>query len=346
MEQHKTELGLIGAGTIGKRHLQAISKVTDAELVAIVDTDPLAEGIAKNANARFFSSTRQMLREIQPDGVIVCTPTEEHLLPVLTSIEHNTHVLVEKPIAPSLDQAQQIVEHSKRFNKHVLVGHHRRFSEQVQQAKRTIDVGILGQLVGVSGIWATRKPDSYFEPEWRKQRTSGPVLINLIHEMDIFRHVCGEIVSVSATVSSGIRQHPKEETAAVLLQFQSGVLGTFLLSDVTPSPWTWEQATGENPSFPKSSQNVYRFIGTEASLDFPNLVLWEHAGNDSDWFQKISAEPIGSHVKDAYVEQIRHFCAVISNKEQPRIDSVDATKTLKATLAVFEASEKGIKVQL
>ena len=346
MEQHKTKLGLIGAGTIGKRHLQAISKVPGAELVTIVDTDPLAERIANTVNARFFSSSRQMLKEMQPHGVIVCTPTEDHLKPVLASIEHNTHVLVEKPIAPSLDQAQQIIEHSKRFNKHVLVGHHRRYSDQIQQAKRIIDTGTLGQLIGVCGIWATRKPDSYFEPEWRKQQTSGPVLINLIHEMDIFRHVCGEIASVSATVSSGIRQHPKEETAAVLLQFQSGVLGTFLLSDVTPSPWTWEQATGENPNFPKSSQNVYRFIGTKASLDFPNLVLWEHAGSDSDWFQEISAEVIECETGDAYAEQIRHFCAVINNKEWPRIDSFDATKTLKATLAVFEASEKGIKVQL
>jgi predicted dehydrogenase len=287
-----------------------------------------------------------MLREMQPHGVIVCTPTEDHLKPVLASIELNTHVLVEKPIAPSLEQAQQIIEHSKRFNKHVIVGHHRRYSEQIQQTKQIIGNGILGQLVGVSGIWATRKPDSYFEPEWRKKRTSGPVLINLIHEIDIFRHVCGEISSISATVTSGIRQHPKEETTAVLLQFQSGVLGTFLLSDVTPSPWTWEQATGENPRFPKSLQNVYRFIGTKASLDFPNLIVWRHVGNESDWHQEINAEVFECNVRDAYDEQIRHFCAVINNKEQPRIDAVDATKTLKATLAVFEASEKGIRVQL
>ncbi len=71
MGQHQTKLGLIGAGTIGKRHLQAISEVADAELVAIVDTDPLAEGIENKANARFFLSTRQMLEEMQPHGVIV-----------------------------------------------------------------------------------------------------------------------------------------------------------------------------------------------------------------------------------------------------------------------------------
>ena len=346
MGQHKTKLGLIGAGTIGKRHLQAISEVTQAELVAIVDTDPLAQSIAIKTNASFFSSTSQMLREIQPDGVIVCTPTEVHLEPVLSSLEFNAHVLVEKPIAPSLEEAQQIIEFSKRFNRQVLVGHHRRYSEQMQQTKRMMENGVLGELVGVTGIWATRKADAYFGLEWRKQRTSGPVLVNLIHEIDTLRYVCGEIASISAKVSKGIRDHPKEETTALLLEFHSGALGTFLLSDVTPSPWTWEQATGENPNFPKTSQNVYRFIGSKASLDFPNLVLWRHAGNERDWLHEISPEVIKSEIGDAYPEQIRHFCAVIKGKEQPRINAVDATKTLKATLAVFEASEKGVGIRL
>lgn len=346
MGQHKTKLGLIGAGTIGKRHLQAISEVTEAEVVAIVDTDPLAQAIATETNASFFSSVGQMLKEIQPDGVIVCTPTEVHLEPALLSLEYNAHVLVEKPIAPSLEEAQQIVAFSKRFNRRVLVGHHRRYSEQIQQTKRMMENGVLGQLVGVTGIWAVRKADSYFEPEWRKQRSSGPVLINLIHEIDMLRYVCGEIVSLSAKVSRGLRDHPKEETTALLLEFQSGALGTFLLSDVTPSPWTWEQATGENPNFPKTSQNVYRFIGSKASLDFPNLVLWRHSGGDPDWLHEISSEVIEGKIGDAYADQIRHFCAVIEGTEQPRISATDAAKTLRATLTVFEASEKGTEIQL
>jgi len=344
--QHRTKLGLIGAGAIGKRHLQAISDVGEAEVAAIVDTDPLAESIAAEANARFFLSTRKMLKSIQPDGVIVCTPTEVHLEPVLTSLEHGTHVLVEKPIAPSLEEAKQIVGYSNQFNKMVLVGHHRRYSEQIQQTKSIIQKGVLGQLVGISGIWAIRKPDAYFEPEWRKKRTSGPVLINLIHEIDTLRYVCGEIASLSATVSNGIRQHPKEETTAVLLEFESGALGTFLLSDVTPSPWTWEQATGESPMFPKSSQNVYRFIGSRGSLEFPNLILWKHTGKKSDWLHEIGSEVIGYDVSDAYSEQIRHFCAVINLNEQPRISAMDATKTLEATLAIFESSEKEMKINL
>ncbi len=346
MGQYKTKLGLVGAGTIGKRHLQAISEVSEAAVVAIVDTDPLAESIAIERNVGFFASVGQMLKDKQPEGVIVCTPTEDHLQPVLSSLEANAHVLVEKPIAPSIEEAQQIIESSMRFNREVLVGHHRRYSEEIQQTKRVIKNGVLGELVGITGIWAVRKADSYFEPEWRKQWTSGPVLINLIHEIDTLRYLCGEIVSLSAKVSKRIRAHPKEESTALLFEFQSGALGTFLLSDVTPSPWTWEQATGENPNFPRTSQNVYRFIGSKASLDFPNLVLWRHTGGDPDWLHEISPEVLDGKTGDAYAEQIRHFCAVIKGKEQPRIRAMDGTKTLKATLAVFEASENGTEIQL
>ncbi len=110
MGQYRTKLGLIGAGTIGKRHLQAIAEVTEAEVVAIVDTDPLAESIAIESNVGFFASVSQMLKDKQPEGVIVCTPTEVHLEPVLSSLEYNAHVLVEKPIASSLEEAQQIIE--------------------------------------------------------------------------------------------------------------------------------------------------------------------------------------------------------------------------------------------
>ena len=147
--------------------------------------------------------------------------------------------------------------------------------------------GAIGKLVGISGMWSVRKADSYFDPSWRKLRSSGPVLINLIHEIDTLRYICGDIVSLSAKVTNGLRNHSKEETAAVLMTFEGGALGTFLLSDTTPSPWSWEQATGENLKFPQSKQNVYRFIGSKGSLEFPNLILWKHKNGNSDWNQKI-----------------------------------------------------------
>ena len=342
---NKTKLALVGAGTIGQRHLKAMSQVEEAELTAIVDNQPQAESIAVEMNVPFFHTTEEMLRIQQPEGVIVCTPTEIHLEPVLSSLNAGAHVLVEKPITSTMEEAQEIIKTSQTESREVLVGHHRRYYSTIQKTREMIHEGAIGKLVGISGMWTARKADSYYEPSWRQLRSSGPVLINLIHEIDTLRYICGEITSLSAKVTNGLRDHPKEETVAVLMEFEGGALGTFFLSDATPSPWTWEHATGENKNFPKSSQNVYRFIGSEASLEFPNLVLWNHENRNSDWQHTMHPQHINIELEDAYVSQCTHFCAVICGREKPRITASDATKTLEATLAVFDASENGMEVR-
>ena len=340
-----TTLAIIGCGVIGRRHLKAIAATTGARLVAIVDPMPDVENIASDMGAAFFTSAKDMFRVEEPQGVIVCTPTEHHLQPVLTALEAGAQVLVEKPIAATLAEAHSILHAAEEASRHVLVGHHRRYYSITQKARQLVRDGVLGRLVGVSGQWTTRKADAYFAPAWRQQRSSGPVLINLIHEIDTLRYICGEISSISARVHRGIRDHPKEETAAVLITFQSGALGTFLLSDVTPSPWTWEQATGENPDFPLSGQNVCRFIGSDRALDFPNLTLW-HPNGAADWHHPLRPESLSIELDDAFRAQCRHLCAVIRGEEDPRVTAADATRTLATTLAVFDSEKTGKQVIL
>ena len=122
----KTRLALIGVGMIGKRHLKAMRNVEEAVLAALVDKVPGVSELAREWSVPFFESTDSMLKEIAPDGVIVCAPTEVHLEPVLQSLDAGAHVLVEKPITASLKEARQIIESSSATGKQVLVGHHRR----------------------------------------------------------------------------------------------------------------------------------------------------------------------------------------------------------------------------
>jgi len=124
-----------------------------------------------------------------------------------------------------MNEAQAIIKTSGEVSRHMLVGHHRRYYEVIQRTRELLRDGTLGQLVGVTGQWTTRKADVYFEPEWRQLRSSGPVLINLIHEIDMLRYCCGEIRTLSAIFQSGLRGHPKEESAAVIMEYESGVLG-------------------------------------------------------------------------------------------------------------------------
>ncbi|MEC8261286.1 MAG: Gfo/Idh/MocA family oxidoreductase, partial [SAR324 cluster bacterium] len=267
------------------------------------------------------------------------TPTEIHLEPTIKALEAGCHVLVEKPIAANLDEANEIQKVAERVNRNVMVGHHRRYYGLMELAREIVSSEKLGRVLAVHGQWTSRKADEYYIPKWRQQRSSGPVLINLIHEMDILRFICGEIESVTAQLQSGFRGHPKEETAAIVIRFQSGVLGTFLLSDATPSPWNWEHATGENVNFPRTGQNSYRFLGSEGCLDFPNLSIWTSEGTP-DWNHLMDCDERNVPLEDAYIAQLLHFCRVIKQEETPRITAKDATKTLAATLAVFESAEQ------
>jgi len=339
-------LAIVGGGVIGRRHAGAIAEDPVAELVAVADPAPTGKALAKEMDVPLHADVQSMLETETIDGVIVSTPTELHLEPTLAALQAGKHVLVEKPIMATLEEAERVVEKSAETGLHVLVGHHRRYYPHVNKAREIVQSGTLGPLVAVTGQWNVRKHDDYYIQDWRKKRQAGPVLTNLIHEIDTLRYICGEVEYIFAEVSNSVMELEKEDVAAMVMRFHSGALATFVVSDQTSSPWAWEFATGETPSFPRSGQNTVRFMGTKAALDFPNLVLWHHGEDAPDWNHAIKREEIPCDLCDAYARQIAHFRAVISGHEEPRITAGDATETLRVTLAVFDAARSGKRVAL
>jgi predicted dehydrogenase len=201
--------------------------------------------------------------------------------------------------------------------------------------------------VGVTLLWAARKPDPYFDATWRRTAGGGPILINLIHEIDMLRYVAGELATVTGLASRAIRGFEVEDTAAAMLNFANGALGTILLSDAAASPWTIEQGLGESPSFPYAGESAYRFVGTSGSLEFPVLRVWTHRdAAHANWNEPIASEPVKAFDRDPYVEQIRHLRAVVERREQPLVSGEDGTRTLAATLAVHESARTRAPVDL
>ena len=339
-------LAIVGGGVIGRRHAGAIAEVPVAELVAIADPAITGKALADELGVPHHGDVQSMFANERLDGVIVSTPTEHHCQPTLAALEAGCHVLVEKPIVATVEEAQQVVKKVAEGDRQVLVGHHRRYYSLVREAREIVRSGKLGRLVAVTGQWNLRKHDGYYSPDWRKKREAGPVLTNLVHEIDTLRYVCGEVESISAELSHDVMGFEKEDAAAMILRFRNGALATFLLSDRTPSPWAWEFATGETPAYPKSGQNTVRFMGTTAALEFPNLVLWRHGNETPDWNHAMKHDEISHELGNAFTSQIAHFCAVISGREDPVITARDATESLKVTLAVFEAARTGKRILL
>ena len=339
-------IALIGAGVIGKRHLNAVAKVESVELVAVADPLSSAAEIATEHGVPHYPSASEMLGEVAPSGVITATPTEHHFQPALASLDAGCHLLIEKPIAATVAEAEEIARASEARGLCVLVGHHRRYYPQVAQAREMVRGGSLGQLVTVSGQWSVRKPESYYTPDWRRRSPAGPVLTNLIHEVDYLRYVVGEIRSVTGLTGNSVQGFEKEDAAAFAFQFENGALGAFVMSDQADSPWAWEMAIGENPAFPRNGQNCITFSGTRGALEFPNLRHWTSDGEPASWITPKTARDISLELGDAFVRQIKHFAEVVAGHANPVVSAADATGTLGVTLAVLESARCGNRIDI
>ena len=193
-------------------------------------------------------------------------------------------------------------------------------------------------------MWLLLKPAHYFEQgQWRTESEGGgPVLINLIHDIDNLRFLFGDVARVYAETSNAIRGYPVEDTAAIAIRFKSGVLGTVITSDTVASPYNFESATGENPLIHSAAQDCYRIFGTDASLNFPEMTLWRYTGEgEQGWTTPISREQIDVAPTVPLESQLRHFCDVIRHGALPRCSGEEGLKTLETTLAVSEAVRGG-----
>lgn len=335
-------IAVLGAGLIGRRHIDTIQAHPElAELAAIVDPvgDPAQFVLGDTA---WFADETEMLDRIWPEAVVIATPNNLHERQGLLCCERGIHFLVEKPVTATLDEAGRLVRAVAQSRVKTLVGHHRRYLAVVQEARRIIAGGEMGNLVAASVIWATRKPDDYFNTRWRTQPGGGPLLINAIHEIDMMRYLCGEVRSVGGVTSNAMRGFAVEDSAAALLEFDSGCLGTLVCTDAGFSPWTIEQGSLENPRFPHSGQSAYRLMGTKASLELPVLRRW-FAPGPIGWDQPIKDEAITPPYHDPYQAQLAHFQRLVRLDETPVVSVLDGARTLAATLAVAQSGADGIR---
>ncbi|MCZ8283878.1 MAG: Gfo/Idh/MocA family oxidoreductase, partial [Bacteroidia bacterium] len=274
-------IAVAGAGVIGRRHIELIQASPRTRLCAVVDPQPASKELAAGLGVPHFARLEDLFAgpaAVQADGVILATPNPLHVPGALLCVQHRVPALIEKPVADSLEAGLQLADALAQNPTPMLVGHHRRHSSTLQTARRAIQSGLLGRVVTVTGSAQFYKPDSYFEQgPWRKQPGGGPILINLIHEMDNLRYLCGELESVYAVASHAVRQLAVEDTAVMTLKFVSGALGTITLSDTAASPRSWEQTSGENAAYaPYPLQDCYFIAGTKGSLAVPTLHAWTH----------------------------------------------------------------------
>jgi predicted dehydrogenase len=337
-------IAILGVGLIGRRHLAIAAEEPDCKVVAAADMAESARSVVEAHGARFYSDHRELLHREQLDGVIIATPNSAHARVGIDCAAAGLSMLVEKPLSDTLDSSRALLSAAENAGVSIAVGHHRRFDPTVEWTKSMVDGGDLGRLTALQFIWALRKHDAYYDTRWRVSRAAGggPVLINLIHDIDLMRHFGGEIVRVYAELGHGARGLEVEDAIAATVRFASGAVGSLVSSDATPSPWGWEQGSGENPDVPQSGRNCYRLLGTRGALALPRLGLYRHGAEVAgDWRAPIAEESIPYAPRAALRNQLTNFCAVVRGEAAPRVDGHDGFATLAATLAISRSGETG-----
>jgi predicted dehydrogenase len=344
-----TRIAVAGAGYIGLAHIEVIRNNPLCTLSAIVDPSPASRDVAIAVGARHFNALDDLLAQDRPDGVVLATPNALHVPQALQCLAHDVPTLLEKPIAPTLAEALQLVEAVETQQGKILIGHHRAHSPIMAKAREVIASGQLGKLVAVMGSATFYKPDSYFESgPWRRQPGGGPLLLNMIHEVHNLRILCGEIVALQAFASHATRGFAVEDTVAISLQFASGALGTFMLSDTSACARSWEQTSQENKAYPSyDDEDCYVVTGTRGSLSVPTMRLKTYPRpEDCSWWKPFESSTVAMVRDDPLKHQIAHFVQVIQGQAEPLVSARDGMLNLRVTEAIAQAAREGRTVQI
>ena len=345
IDERCVRIAIAGAGLAGRQHVSAIASTEGAVLSAVADPDTDTRAYAKSAGAAPYGDLATLIAADRPDAVIVASPNQTHLESATTAIRAGIPTLVEKPITPTEAEGEELVAFAEAEGVPLLAGHHRRHNPLIAAAKAAIDAGRLGRIVTVHGMFWLYKPEEYFSAEWRRAPGAGPIFINLIHDIDLLRHLVGDITEVHAVGSNSIRGHAVEDTACVLLRFETGALGTINLSDTVVAPWSWELTAGENPVYPKTDQACYLLGGTHASLELPRNRIWFNSGTRS-WWEPIHSEDIASASANSFVRQIENLRDVVLGCAQPHVPGAEGLKSLAAIEAVEASARTGQSIRL
>ncbi|MHA7889181.1 MAG: Gfo/Idh/MocA family protein [Roseicyclus sp.] len=335
------KLALCGYGLVGQRHVTAARHVDGVILEHVIEPAAAGRAAAERAGLTCYYDLDSLMAATKVDGVVIATPTSLHREQTLAALQHGCPVLVEKPITTTSDEARAIVSAVKTNGVPVLVGHHRRHNPLIQKARQMIDEGLVGEIRAVQATCWFYKPDHYFDTApWRKERGAGPVSVNLVHDVDLIRHLCGEVESVSARAAPSRRGFANEDVAAAVLTLTNGAIVTISVSDSTVAPWSWEMTSGEYPIYPRTDQSCYVIGGSRGALSLPDLRLWRHDGERPDWWTPISAVVGGYVTSDPLVNQIRHFRDVIQGSVNPLVSAEEGLHSLRAVEAIQTSAAK------
>ncbi|WP_089935125.1 Gfo/Idh/MocA family protein [Candidatus Entotheonella palauensis] len=318
ISQRPLAWGMVGAGHIAQAYAQAFSACWDARLVAISDTHELAaRRLAKTVGCASFGSHLAMAAEMDLDAVLVCTPPHVHATVCRDVLQAGIAVLCEKPFGTGIEQALAIAEAARCTDTLVSMASKYRFVEDVQEAKRVVDEGCIGEIQWCD-IGFTAHVDMRHRWNAEPLVSGGGVLRdNGSHAFDLMRFFLGPLASVQAVEGARPQDLRVEETVHCVVRSQAGALGQIDLS--------W--------SLHKSTSHYIMLCGTQGTL----TVGWQGSGyqrsGSSTWV------PLGKGYDklQALRRQVEHMSEAIRGTEPLCVTLEDALASVYAIEGAYKA---------
>lgn len=312
----RVNVGVIGVGAMGHNHVRVYSRLKNANLMAVSDLmkGTLAE-VSKKYQTVGFVDYDNILKMPEIEAVSVCVPTTYHHSVVMGAIEQGKHVLVEKPIAFTLDEARDMIRAAKREGVKLATGHVERFNPAVLEAKKLIREGLIGEIVSVSA-----KRVGPFPP---RIKDVGVTIDLAIHEVDVMAYLLDSPASkVYAHVGSRLEKCEFEEHAEIMMEFYNGASGVLEVNWLTPY-----------------KQRKLEVTGTEG------ILALDYIDQDVEIFGK-NARKVRVPHHEPLMEELNSFLNSIIDDEKPKITGEDGMHALKVVLAAMESAKGKVPVDL
>lgn len=302
------KVAVIGGGAMGQHHIRIYREMKDVELVGICDTDRnRAISLAKTNNTTPYFDHNELLKQ-DLDAVSVVVPTTFHSRVALDVINSGTHLLVEKPIADTLKNADTMINAAHDAKVKLMVGHIERFNPAVSKLKEIVDSGMLGKIVSISS-----RRVGPFNP---RIRDVGIIMDLGVHDIDVISYLYGRKINEVYTIA-GKDIHSFEDHASILLRCDTNLSGMVETNWLTPHKIRNLTAIG---------------LKGVAYLDYIKQTVELH---DEAWVRTAKVEPKEplKNELEHFIKSVRDNTAVISNGETSR-------HALEVAMAAIESYEQ------
>jgi UDP-N-acetylglucosamine 3-dehydrogenase len=330
-----TRLAVIGVGAMGRSHARVAHELSNVELVGVSDVDEQAAArVAERYGTACFADHAALLDQANPDGVIVAVPTSAHFAVVRDVLAAGCHVLVEKPIAATLDEAMTLAKLGQAAGRVLAVGHIERFNPAITELRRRLAAGDLGRVIQVHARRLGPFPD--------RIRDVGVIIDLATHDLDIMRFLTGsEAVRVYAETRRQINTS-REDLMSGLVRFADDTMGLLEINWLTPTKIRELFLTGERGMFRVDylTQDIYFYENAEAGLEWSPLSVMRGVSEGSmTRFAIHKVEPLRAEL-EAFVRAIR------DGDQGATVNAADGVAALRLALALIKAGEEHRPVDL